>query len=81
MKGNTMKVLDEGKSGLLWKDLEKLCSNDECGAKVLVEEKDVKRDSEDYDFFVSCCVCGSSIIISDSDVPFKLKQKLYGKSH
>ena len=63
-----MKVLEEGKWKMLW-SMEVVCHEDQCGAKLLVEEVDVKgvNFSSPAKYSCKCAVCGSVFDLPPSD--------------
>ncbi len=69
-----MKVLEEGKWKMVW-SMELMCSEKECGAKLLVEEGDVKSvyDSSPAKYSAECPVCGSVLSLSPPLLPLRLK--------
>lgn len=69
-----MKVLEEGKWKMVW-SMELMCSEKECGAKLLVEEGDVKSvyDSHPAKYLAQCPVCGSAFSLSPLLLPLRLK--------
>lgn len=69
-----MKVLEEGKWKMVW-SVEVPCSEKECGAKLLVEEADVKAvyDSTPAKYSSECPVCGSVLFLSSASIPLRVK--------
>lgn len=69
-----MKVLSEGKWNMIW-SMEAMCSEKECGAKLLVEEGDVKSvyDSWPAKYSAVCAVCGSELSVPAPAVPLRVK--------
>ena len=65
-----MKVLAEGKWKKPW-SMEVVCSEKDCGAKLLVEESDVKAvdNSSPADYFVKCAVCGEVVYVKAAFLP------------
>ena len=72
-----MKLLEEGNWKIPW-SMEVICIEKGCGAKVLIEEKDVKPvDYDDaYRYYAVCMVCERNIYISEKDVPQRMKNVL-----
>ncbi len=76
-----MKVLEEGKWNRAWVPIEVVCKGNECGAKLLVEESDVKPIdySSKNDFFAVCAVCGSHMSIDLSSMSLRMQRELNSK--
>ena len=74
-----MKALEGGKWKMPW-TIEAVCSEKQCGAKLLVEEKDVKPIdySERNDFYAECAICGTQLHIPVASLPLRL-QKILNK--
>lgn len=75
-----MKVLEKGKWKMPW-STEALCPQKECGAKLLVEEADVKPVdySSRNDFVAECAICGDTIPIKVAEIPLRLQKALNKK--
>ncbi len=69
-----MKVLAEGKWKMLW-SMEVMCSEKECGAKLLAEEGDVSAvyDSFPSKYSLVCPVCGSCLYLPPASIPLRVK--------
>ena len=69
-----MKVLEEGKWKMVW-SMESLCSEKECGAKLLTEEGDVSAvyDSSPAKYSALCPVCGSCLYLPVASIPLRVK--------
>ncbi len=69
-----MKVLEEGKWKMAW-SMEVVCSEKQCGAKLLVEESDVT--AVDYSspakYSCECAVCGSVLNLPPAEIPLRVK--------
>jgi len=74
-----MKVLEEGNWKNPWSG-EYVCCEKSCGAKLLLEENDLKTrfDEDDKNYFV-CPVCGRENNVPSKDLPLRLKEKLNNK--
>lgn len=72
-----MKVLEEGKWKNPW-SAEAVCAEKSCGAKLLVEESDLKAVdySSKNDFYAECAVCGGRILFDYADLPLRLSRAL-----
>lgn len=72
-----MKVLEEGKWKTPW-SMEMVCSEKECGAKLLVEEADVKPvyNSSPAKYEAVCAVCGSKLSVPSALIPLRLKTEV-----
>lgn len=66
-----MKVLEKGNWENPW-SMEMNCSEKSCGAKLLVEEVDVKPVDYGSDFYAECMVCGQHISILKNSLPLRL---------
>lgn len=75
-----MKVLEEGKWKQVW-SMEMSCPEKQCGAKLLVEEADVKPIdySSKNDFYAECGVCGGSMNMTSDKVPIRMQKELNKK--
>jgi hypothetical protein len=75
-----MKVLEEGKWKQVW-SMEMSCSEKQCGAKLLVEEADVKPFdySSKNDFYAECAVCGARMSITSLMLPLRMQRDLNKK--
>lgn len=75
-----MKVLEEGKWKQMW-SMEMVCPEKQCGAKLLVEEADVKavNYSSRNDFYAECAVCGGSLVITSVMLPLRMSKELNKK--
>ena len=75
-----MKVLEEGKWKTPW-SMEALCPEKQCGAKLLIEEGDVKP--VDYasqnTFYAECPVCGTGVDIPGVVLPLRIQRMLNKK--
>lgn len=74
-KGEAMKILAEGKWKNPW-SMEIDCSEKECGAKLLLEEGDVRAKDYSRLYSAECPICESSIIIPGNAIPLRVKQPL-----
>ncbi len=71
-----MKLIEEGNWKIPW-SMEVVCVEKGCGAKVLIEEKDVKPvDYDAYNYYADCMICERKILISEKDVPQRMKNVL-----
>jgi hypothetical protein len=72
-----MKVLEKGKWDMPW-TAEVICTEKQCGAKLLVEEGDVcvVDYSSKNDFKVTCMVCGTTVYMSGKDIPLRVTRPL-----
>ncbi len=74
-----MKVLEKGNWDNPW-SAEMKCTEKSCGAKLLVEEKDVSPvDYSTYGFYAECMVCGHHMLIKGSELPARLVKELEKK--
>lgn len=73
-----MKVLAEGRWKMPW-SMEAMCNQKQCGAKLLVEEGDVKPVHYEYGFYAACTVCGTRINIPTSSLPLRIQEALNKK--
>lgn len=75
-----MKIIAEGAWKNPWTH-EYTCREKECGAKLLVEEADVKApDYANHDHFnFECAVCGHSNPLPATDLPLRIKKILNAK--
>lgn len=75
-----MKVLEEGKWKHVW-SMEMSCPEKQCGAKLLVEEADVKPVDYSFndDFYAECGVCGACMYITSLVLPLRLQKELNKK--
>jgi hypothetical protein len=70
-----MKVLEKGSWDNPWSK-EAVCSEKECGAKILIEEGDVKPIDYGEDYYAECGICGSHVKISWKDIPLRMRKVL-----
>jgi predicted RNA-binding Zn-ribbon protein involved in translation (DUF1610 family) len=73
-----MKILEEGNWKNPWSK-EYVCSQKQCGAKLLVEEQDVIAPDYRETFNFMCPLCGNTNIIANSDLPQRIKSALERK--
>lgn len=73
-----MKVLEEGKWKNPW-SLDVVCGEKECGAKLRVDEKDVKAVDYRNDYVVECPICGGNVSIAGHSIPLRVKRPLDNK--
>lgn len=74
-----MKIIKEGKWSKKWKK-EYACSNEACGAIVLVEEDDLKAtENKTNDNYFNCGSCGKANYVESKDLLPRIIQKLNGK--
>lgn len=69
---NDMRLIEEGKWKKPW-SIEVVCSEKECGAKLLVEEKDVKPVDYNSGYYTECMICEAQIKITDNSIPLRMK--------
>ena len=69
-----MKVLEQGKWQNLW-TAEVLCKQSQCGAKLLIEEDDVKAPDYSNGFTYTCPICGAVNYLNENDVPLRVTMK------
>lgn len=69
-----MKILDQGKWENPW-TAEVLCKQSRCGAKLLIEEDDVKAPDYSNSFTYTCPVCGTMNYLNENDVPLRVAMK------
>lgn len=67
-----MKVLEQGNWNNPWSS-EMHCSEKNCNAKLLIEEKDVQPVHYSSGFCAYCMVCGSSVHIPIVSLPKRVK--------
>lgn len=67
-----MKVIEEGKFKLAWTAL---VSCKKCEAKLEIEEGDVKPVDYGNGYHCACEVCGENIVLSDADLPLRIRAK------
>src|SRR3989338_1414633 len=77
-KGEKMKVLEEGRWKMPW-SMETTCSQKQCGAKLLVEEGDVRPIDYGNGFYAKCAICGTSVNIPVSALPLRMQIALNKK--
>ena len=70
-----MKVLAEGKWKVPWEG-ERDCGTAQCGAKLLVEERDLFAIDYSDAFGFTCVVCGKVTRVPRSEIPERIKEKL-----
>lgn len=70
-----MKVISEGKWKTLWQK-ECTCKTPQCGAKLLVEESDIKAPNYTSTFCYECAVCGTENPLPANNIPDRIKQQL-----
>lgn len=70
-----MKVLEEGGWRNPWSK-EVQCSEKECGAKLLVDEKDVKPVDYGNGYYVNCPICDQSVNFNAKDIPLRMRREL-----
>ena len=70
-----MKVLEEGKWKNPW-SFEAICSEKECGAKLLVDEGDVVAKDYSRFYSVDCPICESNIVIPGNLIPVRVKRPI-----
>ncbi len=80
-----MKVLAEGKWKAPWLS-ERDCTTSQCGARLLVEEADLKAIDYTDAFGFVCPICGKTIRIPAGEIPERIKEVLnrtrkYGNSY
>jgi hypothetical protein len=74
MKGNIMKVIEKGNWDNPW-SMEIRCCESSCGAKLLVEEDDVKPTYNcGSKYYCICMICGKSISLVHTDIPLRVKE-------
>ena len=75
-----MKVLDEGKWKSPW-SVEAVCPEKCCGAKLLVDESDIKavEYSSKNDFYAVCPVCSGHLSFGSSAIPARIARELNKK--
>ena len=70
-----MKVLEKGKWEMPW-SMEVMCAEKECGAKLLVEETDVK--AVDYSspsrYSAVCPVCCETLFVPAASLPLRVRK-------
>jgi hypothetical protein len=80
-----MKVIEKGPGRKLWSK-EVICTgaaNEGCGSKLLVEEADlytVSRGNESPVVCLSCCVCGTELLLEDQLPAYVLDKVLTKRS-
>lgn len=70
-----MKVIEKGNWDNPW-SMEIRCCVSSCGAKLLVEENDVKPTYNNCSdkYYCVCMICGKSIPIVHSEIPLRVKE-------
>lgn len=66
-----MKVLEKGNWENPW-SMEVVCEEKSCGARLLVEEKDVKPVDYSVGFYAECMICSHHISIPKNSIPARL---------
>ena len=69
-----MKVLEEGNWKNPWSG-EYVCCEKSCGAKLLVEEADVKPVDYASDFYFVCSVCGHKNNVKVNELPMRVREE------
>jgi hypothetical protein len=69
-----MKVLDQGKWQNPW-TAEVICQQKQCGAKLLIEENDVKAPDYSVSFTYTCPVCGAVNYLNENDISLRVTKK------
>jgi hypothetical protein len=75
LKGEIMKVLEKGSWDVPW-SIEVKCPENSCGAKLLVEEGDVKPVDYGSGYYADCMICEHRVDISARDIPLRVKRPL-----
>lgn len=70
-----MKVLEKGMWDNPW-SLEAICSEKSCGAKLMIEESDMKPVDNYVRYYASCVVCGHKISVASESLPLRLRNIL-----
>ncbi len=70
-----MKVLKTGSWLKPW-SIEVECTNQDCGALLLVEEGDVKATSNSYNFHVKCVVCNQDITLKSERISSRVRKEV-----
>ena len=70
-----MKVLAEGTWKNPWSG-EFVCPTKSCGAKLLVEEADVKARDYSTGYVYKCPICGKDNLVPTDDLPQRIKEVL-----
>jgi hypothetical protein len=68
-----MKILEQG----IWKkpwSLEIRCDERSCGAKLLIEEGDIRAIDYDHDYYVLCPICKHQMRIVAKDIPLRVSE-------